>query len=145
MKVETNCKFCQKLITMEVDEIGFKNPAINAQLWLKNVACARCAAFYEAKRSLTKSIAKACLVASRGKGDANLMSVIRSKLSLHTQELARLICDFKMIQYTWDVEFVNLLLEKPLMFSAIINNYCQQLNRIQQQHEQPETHRNADG
>lgn len=135
MKVETKCKFCRREIEMEVDQAGFENPAINAETWLKNVACNRCAAFYLAKRQIAEKIGRLCdaLIFARKNEKDQAATAIREKLILVTRALCKLICDFRVAQETWDVSFVELLMEQPGKFSKIINSYTTQLNRIIEQ------------
>lgn len=135
MKVQTKCKFCRREIEMEVDQKGYENPMINAALWLKNIACNRCADYYNAKRKLTDGIGKICQVVQNSSGNDKVTAAAREKLTQRTKELSKLICDFKLIQFTWDSEFVNFLMAKPDKFSTLINTYCSGLNRIQAQAE----------
>jgi len=135
MKVETRCKFCAREIEMEVDRAGFENPAINAALWLKNVACNRCATFYRTKADTAAKIGRLCgiLINARNRGKDGEASQAREKLIVVTRQLCKLICDFKCASDTWDISFVEMLMEQPTKFSLIINSYCHQLNRIIEQ------------
>lgn len=131
IKVETKCKFCHRDIEMDVDESGFKNPMIKADLWLKNVACNRCAGFYLSKQSSTESIIRVCFALATSRkagGDRKFEDIIRPKLEEKTKSFCRLICDFKFAQFTWDIEFVNMLMDQPEKCGKIINFYTSNLN-----------------
>lgn len=130
MKIETRCKFCQREIEIEVDARGFENPVINMSVWLKHIACNRCADYAESKRDIVSAISRLCQVAMFSGGDLKVLGIVREKLQVRTKELCELICDHKLIQFIWDEEIVNLLMEQPGKLSRIINQFTAQLNRI---------------
>lgn len=131
MKIVTcNCKFCKREIEMEVDERGLESPMLDVKLWLKNVACNRCAEFYTKKSRIAESIGKECLLLINSKADQTVSAIVEKKLTVLTKNLCKIICDFKYLQFTWDVEFVNMLMMKPHSFSRVINLYCNGLNNL---------------
>ena len=129
MKIETKCKFCLREIEMEVDQSGFENPSLNTRLWLKNVACQRCADFYRVKNDTSEQIGKICHLLLVKRDDKNFVEAAREKLKQKTQNLCRLICDFKFAQFTWDIEFVNMLMERPDAAYKIINLFSKRLDK----------------
>ena len=133
MKIETRCKFCVREIEMDVDQVGFENPAINAKLWLKNVACNRCAGYYSEKSRLANKIGSVCQVLTMAKNtdkENKVAEAVRIKLEALTKKLCAVICDFKFAQFTWDIEFVNMLMERPEFSGKTINLYTHRLNKI---------------
>lgn len=129
-KINCRCKFCSKEIEMNVDVRGFDNPLLDLKRWLNHIACNRCASYYEAKNRLTDAIGTACNLLINSRRDAKVLTVIETKLTTITKNLCKLICDFKLIQFVWDAEFVNMLMDKPEQFSKVINLYTSGLNKI---------------
>jgi hypothetical protein len=128
--VETKCKFCRRDIEMQVNKVGFENPAIDAKLWLKHVSCNRCATYHKAKRDICGSIGQSCVLLLKSRGDSKAVEIIARKLTVKTRELCKLVCDFKMVQFFWDQDFVAMLVEKPDKFSQILNLYLSRLNKL---------------
>lgn len=134
MKVETKCVCCGRDIEMEVDEVGFSNPAINTKVWLTNINCNRCSVYRSKRSKCVSRIIYACefLELCRRKGESKSDDIVAAKLQALTREFCQLTCDFQYLELVWDVEFVKMLTEKPSKAMQIVNMYARGIKNMSQ-------------
>lgn len=131
MNIAYNCKFCKRPgIAVAEDGVDM----FQIQKWIPMLACNRCADYMEGKRKLIDSIKKVCLdlVAAdhRGKRNSEIETSSRAMLEALTKKFARIVCDYFHLQNVWDVEFVNMLMEKPGRFWDICHQYIKSTRQL---------------
>ena len=132
--IEFICKFCKHHGVAQYDE---RCPALNLEAWAKSLCCNRCGDYHARRLVLEAAIKKAVerLVVTRQtcsdrKGE--IIQAIRQVFTELTKSYARLVCEFSCLQFVWEQEFVDLLMEKPDRWYFIIANYRKQISAIQQ-------------
>lgn len=120
MTYPTTCKFCQQPLSIEVDD-SYPADEDPAKL-LPLAACNRCADARVAKYTIEGKIRRVCAwwAAAGKKADP---SGTRHTLTKLTQDYAKMICRWHDREgMAWDEEIVNLLMDKPEEWSAILGS-----------------------
>lgn len=121
MKHATNCKFCKKPITIEIDDEYSK---LGDPLKIIGLAaCNRCADLRVEKRNLEAKIRFTCMMraASLKKPSETQDQKARGVLESLTKKYANMIARWHHKDgMAWDEECVNLLMEKPAQWGIII-------------------------
>jgi len=133
MNIAYECKFCQKpgVVTIDDPEAMFQVPK-----WKHLISCNRCADYSERKRLFFERIETATAILNQFRMTLapekinSAESKIREKLTAITKQLSALVCDYYRKTNVWDVEFVNLLMERPEKTWAICNQYVRNIKVI---------------
>ncbi len=133
MNIAYECKFCNKpgLVTVSDPEAMFQVPK-----WKPMLACNRCADYMERKRALIERIGTATTTLSQfrmtraGEKLNAAEAKLREKLGDITKQLSSVVCDYNYKSNVWDIEFVNLLMEHPMKFWGICNQYVRNIKTI---------------
>ena len=120
---KAQCKFCQREITLEIDE---DCPPIHIEKWLPIAACNRCADYHRDRGKVVRPISHICGMLSiihANHGDSvseDVIGVARGNLVRLTKRLAEIMSDFYFVQNFWQEDFVNQLIEQPMKCRVII-------------------------
>ena len=120
MNHATHCKFCQKPITVTIDDAY---AALGDPYKLIPMACCdACAAIRVHRRRLEGALATVCRnIQLLGKKDEQSRANYRTILTKLTQDYARMIARWHHLDgCAWDEECVNLLMDKPHAWGQII-------------------------
>jgi hypothetical protein len=127
MKIEYHCKFCGKPGTAEAEEIPGIELAV--EKWKPLLCCDRCADFMTARRSVIEQIKRVCEEVIQARlvlkpiRLKDIEEAARAGLIEGTKRFTRLVCEYKRTMNIWDIEFVNLLMDKPTDLHAICAGY----------------------
>ncbi len=133
MNIAYECKFCQKggVITIDDPDAMFQIPK-----WKHLLACNRCADYSAKKRIVIERIgtaasflqlARATMTASNSHAAE---AKLREKLVSLTKSLSTLVCDYYHKTNVWDVEMVNMVMDRPDMCFNICNRYARNIKTI---------------
>ena len=121
MKHALNCKFCQKPITVEIDDTYAE---LGDQLKLLPLACCNnCADIRNLRSKLERKIQAVCTLVHMAGNHATTELINKSRNTLIglTKDYARMISQWHhMDGMAWDEECVNLLIDKPDKWNLII-------------------------
>lgn len=127
MNINYTCKACKKPGAVVVND-GIEMFTI--QKWLPLLCCNRCADYLESRRKLRESIMRASVTLSRarivatGQDLLNIEAKIRESLVGHTKRLTTVVADYCHKVNAWEVEVVNMLMDKPGEAFAICRQYA---------------------
>ena len=126
MTVNYQCKFCQRPGAIEIEE----TPGINFQIskWKSFLACNRCADYMTSKRTVEDKIKRISinLIQARQLNSKKLPEFegkVREKLVYLTKDYTAIVCKYFDKLNEWDIELVNMLMEKPYKFTQILSMY----------------------
>lgn len=137
MNVAYKCKMCGRegvVIPETLDQGKDMDSAFEVfpdlvNKWSKMLTCNRCADYLSDRRDSLRKIRRACelLVASRMiKKGPKLMEMetrIRDGLTALTKRFAAITCHYFNKSNVWDVEFVNMLMDKPKEAMNVASHY----------------------
>lgn len=137
MNVAYKCKMCghEGVVIPETLEQGKDMDAAFevfpdlVKKWSKMLTCNRCADYLSDRRDSLRKIRRACelLIASRmTKKGPKLMEMetkIRDGFTSLTKRFATITCYYFHKTNVWDVEFVNMLMDKPKDGMIIASHY----------------------
>jgi hypothetical protein len=120
MNHATNCKFCKRPITVEIDDsyAGLGDPYKILPL----AACNRCADLRVERRRLEERVQRVCnnLIFSAGSSSA-LKTSTRTILTKLTKSYASLIARWhEMDGMSWDEEVVNQIMDHPENWGEVL-------------------------
>lgn len=121
MNHATTCKFCKKPLVISVDD-DYAQVGDPFKL-LPLAACNRCADMKEKKRTLEDAIAKVCfhIRALGQKISADQTAKSKATLEILTRAYSRMVAKYLNATYpAWDMSCVNLLVDKPDHWPAIV-------------------------
>lgn len=114
---ETSCKFCSKPVWMDCDESGLE--FLKTDLWLKKIACNRCADYKvnlrktESSISATCQLLRSCRQTMKGEARLELESKVREKLDELTKRFCAFVCDYFRVVNLWDAAVPEMIFNKP--------------------------------
>lgn len=130
MRHQTECKFCRKPIFLEIDDAyaGMRDPYKLVPM----ASCNRCADLRVRKRTLEERISRTCMayfqhLHVRGeKGpEQSEEAEVKQVLVALTKKYTEWFGEFSGISgYLWDMELVNLLMDRPKDWQHVIVQYC---------------------
>jgi hypothetical protein len=130
-----NCKFCQKPISIEVDD---DYAALGDPNGLLPLACCNpCADIRNDRRRIETAIARVCAaVSSLSRSEEREREIARGALVKLTKAYAEMIARWHHVSGgAWDEEGVSLLMDKPRHWPQIIGIYWQMFREWQHQRE----------
>lgn len=119
MNHATNCKFCHKPITLEVDDAyaALGDP----HKLLPMAACNFCSDIRVERRRLEASLAKVAAMIALVPRDGKEAATLRAVVERMTKNYAEMIARWHHLQgCVWDVEAVNLIMDKPHAWSQVL-------------------------
>lgn len=122
MNHATNCKFCKKPITIEIDE-SYAELGDPYKL-IQMASCNSCADIRAERRSLEAKIKYTCgmRVASKKKTSETETSKARTLLEKLLKQYANMIARFHFMQgMSWDDECLEAIMEHPENWSEILS------------------------
>jgi hypothetical protein len=97
---------------------------------LKFATCNRCADYFVTRNRLRDAIARVCgvLTLVRGAGheqekESRMVCKISDKLEQLTKDYAQAVSTYYRTQTLWDIEFVNMLMDRPEMVNSVLDHY----------------------
>lgn len=127
------CKFCRKPLVLHVDDAYAEHGDIFKLM--KLAACDHCADLRLNRRLLESRLQRICalLCNCRANQREEKSATVRDVLTRLTQDYAKLVAAWhNMSGMAWDEEMVNLLIEKPDKWAAIISHYWRTFRQFHQ-------------
>lgn len=133
MNIAYECKYCSRpgVITIDDPDAMFQIPK-----WKHLLCCNCCGDYMERKRFAIERIgsAAALLQITRATMSASSSQAtegkIREKLVSLTKFLATTVCDYYKKTNIWDVELVNMIMDRPDMCFNICHRYTRNIKVI---------------
>jgi hypothetical protein len=123
--LEYLCKFCQKPGQAHYEPLE----AMELAKWAPLLCCNRCHDFEVSRRRLGRAINKQATILLQSAECLNSAKVagvqdsVRKVLEILTKKLCTKTCDHYRKPNIWDIEFVNLLMDRPDMAWQITNKF----------------------
>jgi hypothetical protein len=122
MKYATNCQFCKRPISPEIDD---SYAALGDPFKILPMACCDpCHDMRVSKRDLERRVQfiARCIELAGAKLDATARAKFQDVLSILTQDYARLIARWHGMQgHAWSIECVEIILDKPQQWAAVMS------------------------
>ena len=138
MNIPYTCKFCKHegIVTIGDD---YPVDMIHVEKWIPMICCPRCADYMESKRKLSDAIQRICfgISAARQTLEAEkafeVEARMRDKLEKITKKFCTLVCGYHRKTSVWDVEFVNMLAERPDKWFNLVGHYIRGIANMPRQ------------
>jgi hypothetical protein len=119
-----SCRICKVPIELQQDD---DCPAFQADVLRKMVVCNRCGDFRKVWWRIEDAIKGVCMQVwteqSRAKPDSDTLALCRRRLLDLTRKLCARTCDHYRVQFFWQEDFVEQLMEKPEKAGMILGIY----------------------
>lgn len=136
MKLNTNCKFCDKPVWVECDDGGLS--ILNPEVWLPKIACNRCAEYKVNLRRAESSVYSTCQLLRgcrqnmSGSARIELESKVREKLDTLTKRISTVVCDYFRVVNQWERDFTDNIFENPMKAGTVIGVYIRTIRSFGQ-------------
>ncbi len=116
MTYSCTCASCRKPVEVEISDAALS--MIRLPIWMNMPECNRCSDYFAQRRLIFDRIVKACRNVQSFKAaglrvpDAELRNT-KTVLEKLTKRFAYLVCDFNLVETTWDAAMVETCLDHP--------------------------------
>jgi glycosyltransferase A (GT-A) superfamily protein (DUF2064 family) len=135
-KTIAKCKFCEKQIFLQIHK---DCPPLDQKIWTSMAACNRCADYKVTLRKIYEAGNAMVLEYARSGNDQLKQAaapVTRRALEDTTKKLARVVCNHYNVEYTWDRDLVDAIMEQPDKCAMAMSYFETQIKRVRKQADQ---------